>query len=291
MKRTVFLIIVLTLIFLVIGLIVKNTFFKPANAALKIDSIPSANIFLDGKPLGKTPYEEKNLPPGEKNLKLVPEGGSFYPWETKIKLTSKTETVVKREFRESEAKSSGEIISLEKGIDKKTASLSIVSIPDSVRVSLNGEDKGFTPLVLEKLSQDEVSILFSSPGFREKTIRTKLFPGFRTNILVKLAEEEEKTEEKGEEESTAEPKATSTPSPKSVSPTVTPPPRPYIEIKNTPTGWLRVRLEPSTSASEAAKVYPGEKYPLLEEKLGWYKIEYKKGEEGWVAGQYCEKYE
>jgi N-acetylmuramoyl-L-alanine amidase len=62
-----------------------------------------------------------------------------------------------------------------------------------------------------------------------------------------------------------------------------------VVIKNTPTGWLRVRMEPSLSATEAAKVKPGEKYTLLDEKNGWYKISYKEGEEGWISGRYAKK--
>ena len=48
-------------------------------------------------------------------------------------------------------------------------------------------------------------------------------------------------------------------------------------------------MEPSASATEAAKVNPGEMFPYLnEEKSGWYKIEYEEGKEGWVSGVYVE---
>ena len=47
--------------------------------------------------------------------------------------------------------------------------------------------------------------------------------------------------------------------------------------------------EPSTSASESAKVNPGEKYALIEEKNSWQKIEYETGKFGWVSAQYTEK--
>jgi len=67
--------------------------------------------------------------------------------------------------------------------------------------------------------------------------------------------------------------------------------KPYVLIKETPTGWLRVRMEPSTTATEAAKVNPGEKYPLLEEKGGWYKIRYSGDKEGWISAQYATKFE
>ncbi len=50
-----------------------------------------------------------------------------------------------------------------------------------------------------------------------------------------------------------------------------------------------MRKEPSTSAQELAKVNPGEEYPLLEEKSGWYKIEYEIGKEGWISATYAQK--
>lgn len=62
-----------------------------------------------------------------------------------------------------------------------------------------------------------------------------------------------------------------------------------ILIKETPTGWLRVRSEPSIDASESAKVNPGESYELVEEKPNWYKILFNDEQEGWVAAQYSEK--
>ncbi len=66
--------------------------------------------------------------------------------------------------------------------------------------------------------------------------------------------------------------------------------KPYIEILDTPTGFLRVRSEPSTTASESGRVNPKEKYPLLDEKSGWYKIKLSTGE-GWISGRYAQKFE
>ena len=62
-----------------------------------------------------------------------------------------------------------------------------------------------------------------------------------------------------------------------------------ILIKDTPTGFLRVREEPAITASEEARVKPGDQFDLLEENSGWFKIEYEKGKQGWVYSQYAEK--
>ena len=62
-----------------------------------------------------------------------------------------------------------------------------------------------------------------------------------------------------------------------------------VEISATSTGFLRVRATPSTGGSEVAKVNPGAKFDVSEEKNGWYKIEYEKGKSGWVSGTYTRK--
>ena len=69
-------------------------------------------------------------------------------------------------------------------------------------------------------------------------------------------------------------------------------------IQDTPTGWLNVREGPGTSYARITRVYPGESYPLLEEKDNWYKIALDpegqangagEGTEGWVTSQYVTK--
>ncbi len=82
-----------------------------------------------------------------------------------------------------------------------------------------------------------------------------------------------------------------TPTKSTPQPTVPDPPKPFIIIEDTPTGFLRVRMEPSTTATEAGRVNPGEKYTILEEDNGWYEIEYDEEKTGWVSGQYAEKVE
>jgi len=297
MKKYVLPIVVGILVIGLIGFIVKAKFFPMAKAALKVSSTPPAQVFLDGKEIGTTTLEKENLKPGEKTLRLVPQSTAttYFPWEIKIKLTNGTVTVVTREFGETESLSAGEIMTVEKIADKKSASLAVISMPDSVAVSLNNETKGFSPVNLDKLTAGSYDVRLSASGYKERSVRIVLVDGSRLILNVKLAEEE-KEEETTEAEVTGTPTPSLTPGPTGkvtpkVTPKTTPPPKPYILIKETPTGWLRVRVEPSISATESAKVNPGEMYSLIEEKSGWYKIEYEKDEEGWVSGQYAEKYE
>jgi uncharacterized protein YgiM (DUF1202 family) len=38
-----------------------------------------------------------------------------------------------------------------------------------------------------------------------------------------------------------------------------------------------------------ARVNEGDKFTVLEEKSGWYKITYEPGKEGWISARYTQK--
>ena len=298
MKTKGIIIIVVVLALVLIGLIVKSKFFGgQALGALQISSTPRANVFLDGTQVGVTQFFDDKITAGEHTVKLVPEstGESLASWEGKVNLLPGVLTFINRNFAASESESSGEIMTLEKAGRKDKSSLAVISMPDQAVVKLNGEPKGFTPLTLEDLAPGEYQITVSSPGYEEKTVTGRTIGGYKLIVNVKLAQQMEGIEEatsSSEAETTPTPgaKTTVTPTPKTTPKAeATPPAKPYIKVKETPTGFLRVRVEPSTAATEAAQIKPGEMYPYLdEEKSGWLKIEYEKGEEGWVSGVYVD---
>lgn len=60
-----------------------------------------------------------------------------------------------------------------------------------------------------------------------------------------------------------------------------------VEIKETETGWLRVRATPSGAATELTRVSAGERYYQTgDEGNGWVKIKLNDGREGWVSKQF-----
>lgn len=269
---------VLVIIFLILGLalIVRSQLLeKRQTAGLQVTAEPKATIFLEGRHLDQTPFEDKNLKPGEFTLKLVPESETLNPFEQKIILNPKTLTVVTWKFGESEELSSGEILTLEPLANKKLVSLAVISSPHGALAKVDGVTRGFTPLSLEDITEGDHLISLSLPAYLTKEIKAKTALGRKLIINAKLALEKIEAEE-------------ATPSAKEEEKLE----KPYVEIKDTPTGWLRVRLEPSTTATEAAKVKPGEKYKFKEAtETGWYKIEYEEGKEGWISGRYATKYE
>jgi len=288
MKTKGIIIIVIVLALVLVGLIIKSKFFgRQGPGALQISTTPTATVFLDGTQAGITPYFDDKIKAGEHTVKLVPESTeeNLTSWEGKVNLLPGILTSIKRTFAVNEAESSSEMITLEKAGRKDQSSLAVISIPDQAVVKLNGEPKGFTPLSLEDLAPADYQITISSSGYEEKTVSAHTIGGYKLIVNVKLAQTMEGIEEATPSGATEE-EAETTPTPKAQA---TPPAKPYVKVKDTPTGFLRVRMGPSTSATETAQIKPGEMYPYLdEEKDGWLKIEYKKDEEGWVSGVYVD---
>lgn len=279
------------------SLLLSGCALKKSPAAIQVDSTPEANVFIDGKLLGKTPFTADNLKAGEVVVKLIPESTTetFPSWEGKVKMVGGVLTLVSREFASSESNSSGQILSLEKTKDKEIALISIVTDPDGVAVTIDNEDKGKSPVNIEKLPAGDHEISFNKENYRGKTIRVKSIAGYRLIVNVKLGQ--------GGLVSSLNPTPTPTfsgPTPKvTVTPRLgaktTPSPVPtkatgtglensFVLIKENSLGFLRIRNAPSGSEIAQIKpIDPEQKYPLVEEKSGWYKITYGEGKEGWVT--------
>ena len=299
MKKNWLIIAVVVLVLVLIGLVVKTKFLgHESPAALQISATPKSIIFIDGAQVGTTGemgYVNDKLKPGEHKIKLVPESSdsNLIPWEGKVNLTSGIMVVINRVLGSKQSESSGQILTLEKIGRRDKSSLAVVSVPDQAVVKVNGETKGFAPIVMDNLAPGDYQVAVSSSGYQPKTISAKTIAGYKLVVNVQLARQVEGIEEAtgsaepGTVEPTSKPEANPTAEAKaSPAPELE---KPYVKIKSTPTGWLRVRKGPSTSQTELAKVKPGESYPYLNEKQsGWYKIEYEKGKEGWISSVYAE---
>ncbi|KKR34158.1 MAG: Amylopullulanase, GH57 family [Candidatus Gottesmanbacteria bacterium GW2011_GWA2_41_12] len=271
--------ILLILVILGVGGLLSYKFYfskqKGGLAGLKIVSTPTASIFLGEKNLGRTPYEDK-ISSGEYILKLIPEGSSTQAasWQGKVTLFPSVLTFIDRELGTSDLTSAGEILTLEK-ISDKDAQVAVISTPDGALVTLDGQEKGTAPLILRGLTIGDHDLTLSSPGFITRTIKVRTTAGYKLNANFQLA-------------LSGEPTPTPT---ASSSGGLSKSGKPFVTIKDTPTGWLRVREEASLTSSEAAKVKPGEEYTLLDTNDGWYKIQYSEGKEGWISNKYADKSE
>lgn len=279
-----------TIIFALLGLgiIGAGAFFligylKRGKAGILVESVPSSAVYIGGEQVGRTPYEA-NLDAGEVVVKLIPEATdkALAPFETKVTLSSGIKTIVRREFGETEEASAGETVTFEK-VGGKEVSISVVSVPNSAQISIDGQVKGFAPYKTASLTAGEHSLVVTSQGYIDRTISVRSLVGYRLTAVVKLKPNGEALADETDNENSQTPKEK----------------KMMVEILTTPTGFLRVREEASTLAKEIAQVKPGQRFPLIEENKedNWFKIEYmpsvagEKAKEGWVTSQYAKKIE
>jgi hypothetical protein len=267
-----------------------NPFAK--KAGIQITSHPDANVVINGKSVGKTPYYAENTDAGSATIQMtaIDSGQS---WEGKVNLVSGTLTTVHREFGATPDKSHSYSLSFEKLANSKDSSISIISLPPNATASIDGKPAGFTPLTSDVNPGPHV-FSFTAPGYQDKIVNAALQEGYRLVLNLTMAT----MDALPEPEPTATPSADLAPALKPTTTTVTPLPKqasssatmatPYVEILSTPTGWLRVRETASVGATELAKVNPGDKFPYKETTAtGWYNIEYLKGSWGFVSSQYA----
>lgn len=265
-KTKLYLIIAAALIVFVLVVLFLLGVFNPKGAGLLIETSPTSSVYINGEQVGRTPYQA-TLDSGEVVLKLIPDsdGQPLVPFETKVKLTSGIQTVVRREFGSSLETSAGEIISFEESSGTE-ANISVISDPDSLSVSLDGQNKGFTPVKVENVTPGEHQLSVSGNGLLERTISIRAVEGYRLTVVATLAKDESFVQES---ENAGETKD-------------------VVTILDTSTGFLRVRSGDSTATSEIAQVEPGEKYDLVEKNsnASWVKIKLE-DKEGWISAEYA----
>ncbi len=241
-------------------------YLNPKEAGILIETDPVSLVYINGQEVGQTPLEYKTRP-GEATVKLAPLSDNFASFETKITLVPGVLTIIRRELKETEEDSAGEIVSFEK-IGGKKAEIAVVSIPNSAEVFLDGHSRGFAPIKSSTVAGRHEIKVFAT-NYQQRVFEIKTLVGYKVTAVVKLSPAVKETEKIPliQEEQT------------------------LVEILSTPTGFLRVRDKPGLAGVEIAQVGPGEKYLFLgeDELTGWYKIEIDKDREGWVSSQYAKK--
>jgi uncharacterized protein YgiM (DUF1202 family) len=123
---------------------------------------------------------------------------------------------------------------------------------------------------ITNVGEGDKRLVVSYPGYKSISSFVKLINGYQLVAEVDLTKEEDKAP-------MVEP--TPTLAIKTVS----------VKIKQTETGWLRVRSQPNASGTEIMRVNAGETYSLVEEKTEWYKINLGNNNSGWISTKYAEK--
>lgn len=258
--------------------------FNEQQSGILVESDPGATVYINDIEVGKTPYETSRES-GEILLRIKPDlidGIALDDYETKIDLVPGIRTIVKRVFRETEESSSGVVVSFDKlgGIESL---ITVVSVPDSAQVSIDGKVYGYTPLRV-KIPAGDHTLVVSSDKYLEKSLPIRVYAGYKLTASVKLAKLDKPKEP---EQLAVLGETTETPN------------LGRIKINKTDTGFLRVRSGANTGFPEIAQVKPDEEYDVLEEgeKGKWYKIKIvpttNEGAtneiEGWVSSEFVTK--
>jgi uncharacterized protein YgiM (DUF1202 family) len=292
MKRKIVFILVLIGLVGAVALAVKLlTNRGPKQGELRVNSNPAAAIFLDNKNIGRTPFPSEKENAGSYTIKLVPDSTTtqLAPWEGQIVVGQGLLTYVNADLTESELSSAVDVLWLEK-ISSNQSELSVTTTPDGASVLVDDVTRGVTPISISDITPGDHTVTVSSVGFLTRTLKIRTTPGYKLIAEMKLGLSS------GGQIPQASPTPTlavgTTPTPKTATSSAgTNPAKPYLVVKDTPTGFLRVRMEPATSATEAAKINPGDKFTILDTKNGWYEIRYDGTNTGWVSGQYVDKIE
>lgn len=218
-----------------------------------------ATVYLDGKEVGKTPFEDKHLDVREYTVKIEKEEAH---WQGKVQLTADTEAIVNRDLSVDQSSSAGEILTLDRG-----HGITIVSNPGDADVEIDGTLQGKTPIA-QNLASGEYTILVSHANFLKRSIRVNVPNNFNLTISVDLG--------------LSEPDLATIQTPV-ITRTL------EVLVKQTPTGYLRVRDKPSLNGTEIGQVKPGDKLILLEEQGAWDRIKLPDNTEGYVFSVYVEK--
>lgn len=218
-----------------------------------------ATVFLDGKEVGKTPYDQKDLEVREYGIKI--EKGSS-TWQGKVRLTAGTITVVNRELASDSASSAGETLTLDRG-----KGLTVISNPSEADVEIDGKPSGKTPITIN-IDKGEHTLLISHANYLKRSVRVNFPADLNMTVSVDLGLSE------ADLSAITAPVITQTP---------------QVLVKSTPTGFLRVRDKASLNGKEIAQVKPGDKLILLEEQSGWDRVRLPDNTEGYVSSAYVEK--
>ncbi len=286
MRKKLFLLLILLIMFgafIAVRYYILNT--QNVNGRIRVTSSPTATVFINNLVVGRTPFEDK-YKSGEYILKLIPEktATETASWQGKIQIYKNALTYVNRELGTSDLGSAGEIFTITK-MEKPPANSSLGEIyvetePQGAIVYLDNDEKGVAPLILADVIKGDHELSVFMPGFLRRTQKVNVDSGYRVNASFKLAFDPNQQRLSS---------ITPVPTKEASSSAATTPTKEQVKILDTPTGWLRVRSDPSVDASESARVNPGETFDILEEQEGWYRIQYNSTTSGWVYSQYAQK--
>ncbi len=172
---------VVTAIFLIYK-IYKNKDKLVSYSALSVNVLSgSANVYLDGKDIGKTQFESNKIQPGSHTVKLIGESNTY---ETTTTFSANSQVVINRDLGVSRSFSSGQNF----WYDSKDLSskINIVSDPSQASVFIDDVEVGKTPYSSSILSDGGYDLRIEKDGYEGQAARVNIDKSYKLNVSVQL---------------------------------------------------------------------------------------------------------
>lgn len=281
----------------------------------------AADIYLDGKKQGSSPYIGQDLKPGEYTLELKPIDATLTSYQTKVTLRKQLLTVLTWRPGDRPETSGGVLMEMDPLRNKNNAELSVITIPDGAIITLDDEAKGFAPVLVENIEPGDHQLEVRLPSYDSQVHTITVQQGYRMNVTVKLSKQQvasptgelsgliassstslsaSKSATLSGTASGSAKKTVASPSP---APKVSPSPKAATSsaakqgttVRIKPTGYkengvegLRVRTGSGPDYDQLGFAPTGSTYPYLNKEFdGWYQVNFE-GKTGWISSAYAE---
>ncbi len=146
----------------------------------------SAEVSINNKVVGKTPFSSKEINPGENTVKIKNGNREYSSQITFIPNDNKYihNVGIFADLGTSDVFSSVQEFWFEHSRSGET--LKVISDPANATVFIDNAEVGKTPYSSEKLSEGEYDLRIDYPGYETQTARINIKKGYTLNIRVKL---------------------------------------------------------------------------------------------------------
>lgn len=147
-----------------------------------------ANVSLNGKDLGQTPFTGENIPAGRHKVKVQAAENTnnfFQASEVEVVINPNNTTIVKANPGPSQSLFSYTVISSE---DREAGDslLIIKALPQDVRVSIDGNSMGNAPYITETISEGAHQLMLDKTGYKPVLIDITIANDKTVSVETKL---------------------------------------------------------------------------------------------------------
>ena len=169
------------------GEVIKNIDNLKGKAGVSIQATNAdADIYINDKFVGKTPYEATNIKPGQNKVAVKTADREY---QTTIDFLSNSNNLlhvvgIVRDLGVSDNFSSGQDFWFEK--DDSGNVLRVITEPPQAKVFLDGAEIGTSPFLKGNVSEGDYELKVTLPGYETQTTRINIKKGYVLNASTKL---------------------------------------------------------------------------------------------------------